>query len=69
MFRKWVNLTKQIFYSRIIIYPKKSGILLDNHHIFDSKNIEILESEDRNNWQNREEIISMLKLKKKQFCS
>ena len=37
---------------------------MDEHqHIFDPKHIEILESEERNTWQNRQEIIDLLELK------
>jgi ubiquinone/menaquinone biosynthesis C-methylase UbiE len=35
----------------------------EHHHIFDPKNIEALESEERKTWQNQEEIIQLLNLK------
>ena len=36
---------------------------MDGHHIFDPNHVEILESEERKTWQNREEIIQLLRLK------
>lgn len=36
---------------------------MSESHIFDSKHIDALESENRKTWQNREEIIGMLELK------
>ena len=36
---------------------------MDEQHIFDPKHIETLESEERKNWQNREEMVQLLKLK------
>jgi ubiquinone/menaquinone biosynthesis C-methylase UbiE len=35
----------------------------EHHHIFDPKHVEILESKIRKTWQNRQEIIELLKLK------
>jgi ubiquinone/menaquinone biosynthesis C-methylase UbiE len=44
-------------------YQEKKDPQMDEPHIFDPKHIETLESEERKTWQNREEIIQLLKLK------